>query len=54
MNRSERRARGDGRWWTLSGVEMLDMMGTVELLLREGHTVHIGTDAQKSSQRMSS
>ena len=46
------KVRADGRWWTLSGVEMLDMMGTVERLLRDGHTVHIGTDAQKSARAM--
>jgi predicted RNase H-related nuclease YkuK (DUF458 family) len=44
--------RTDGRWWTLSGVEMLDMMGVVEGLMRGGHVVHIGTDAQKSARHM--
>ncbi|MBW2294735.1 MAG: hypothetical protein JRG94_20850, partial [Deltaproteobacteria bacterium] len=54
MGRPDRRvsARTDGRWWTLSGVEVLDVMTTVEQLLRRGRTVHIGTDAQKSSKRM--
>lgn len=42
----------DARWWTLAGVEMLDVMATAEQLLRQGHVVHIGTDAQKSSRRM--
>jgi predicted RNase H-related nuclease YkuK (DUF458 family) len=40
------------RWWTLGGVEVLDVMGTVHRLLRRGQIVHIGTDAQKSSSRM--
>jgi predicted RNase H-related nuclease YkuK (DUF458 family) len=44
--------RADGRWWTLSGVEMLDMMGTVERLMKIGQVVHIGTDAQKSNRHM--
>lgn len=54
MRPHERRviARADGRWWTLSGVEVLDMMSTVEQLLRLGRVVHIGTDAQKSCRRM--
>ena len=42
----------DGRWWTLGGAEVLDLMGTVHGLLRRGQVVHIGTDAQKSSSRM--
>ncbi|MDG2333311.1 MAG: ribonuclease H-like YkuK family protein [Myxococcota bacterium] len=41
-----------GRWWTLGGVEMLDVMSSVEQLLDQGRTVHIGTDAQQSSRRM--
>ena len=45
-------ALGDGRWWTLSGVEVLDLMGTIEAKLDEGHIVHIGTDAQKAAHRM--
>jgi predicted RNase H-related nuclease YkuK (DUF458 family) len=44
--------KGDGRWWTLSGVEVLDMMGSVERLLGTGQIVHIGTDAQKTHRRM--
>ena len=40
------------RWWTLGGVEVLDVMGTVQRLLRRGQVVHIGTDAQKSTNRM--
>ncbi len=54
MRRANRRAnvRADGRWWTLSGVEVLDMMSTVEQLMRLGRVVHIGTDAQKSYRRM--
>ena len=44
--------RADGRWWTLSGVEVLDLMGTVERMLSKGRVVHIGTDAQKASSRM--
>ena len=40
------------RWFTLSGVEVLDVMSAVEALLRQGQIVHIGTDAQKSSHRM--
>lgn len=44
--------RTDGRWWTLTGAEVLDVMGTVESLLREGRVVHIGTDAQKSNRHM--
>jgi len=42
----------DARWWTLSGVEVLDLMGTIELMLDQGQIVHIGTDAQKSAHRM--
>lgn len=42
----------DSRWWTLSGAEVLDVMGSVRSLVREGQVVHIGTDAQKSSSRM--
>jgi predicted RNase H-related nuclease YkuK (DUF458 family) len=45
-------AKGDDRWWTLSGVEVLDIMSTVESLLRHDQVVHIGTDAQKSNHRM--
>lgn len=54
MSRPNVRAaiRPDARWRTLSGVEMLDVMTTVEQLLRGGHVVHIGTDAQKSARRM--
>jgi predicted RNase H-related nuclease YkuK (DUF458 family) len=54
MGRPDRKVsvRTDGRWWTLSGVEVLDVMTTVEQLLRRGRIVHIGTDAQKSSKRM--
>ena len=54
MGRPDRRTsvKADGRWWTLSGVEVLDMMGSVERLLRAGQTVHIGTDAQKTHRRM--
>jgi len=44
--------RTDPRWWTLSGAEVLDVMTAVEQLLRRGHVVHIGTDAQKSARRM--
>ena len=44
--------RMDARWWTLSGVEVLDVMSSVEQLLSRGHVVHIGTDAQKSARRM--
>jgi predicted RNase H-related nuclease YkuK (DUF458 family) len=40
------------RWWTLGGAEVLDVMGTVHRLLRHGQVVHIGTDAQKSANRM--
>ena len=40
------------RWWTLSGAEVLDVMGSVQRLLRHGQIVHIGTDAQKTSTRM--
>jgi len=45
---------GDQRekWWTLGGAEVLDLMGTIERLLRVGQIVHIGTDAQKTSTRM--
>lgn len=39
------------KWRTLTGIEVLDMMGLVERLLRAGHVVHIGTDAQKSGSR---
>jgi predicted RNase H-related nuclease YkuK (DUF458 family) len=42
----------DARWWTLSGVETLDLMDTVGQLIDRGHIVHIGTDAQKSAHRM--
>ncbi len=42
----------ESRWWTLGGVEVLDVMSTVQSLVRQGQTVHIGTDAQKSSKRM--
>lgn len=54
MSRPNTRAalRTDARWWTLSGVEVLDVMTAVEQLLRHGHVVHIGTDAQKSARRM--
>lgn len=40
------------RWWTLGGVEVLDVMSAVESLIRRGRVVHIGSDAQKSSSRM--
>lgn len=40
------------QWWTLSGVQVFDMMRVVEQLLGEGRVVHIGTDAQKTSRRM--
>ena len=40
------------KWWTLSGVQVFDVMRVVEQLLSEGRVVHIGTDAQKSSRRM--
>jgi predicted RNase H-related nuclease YkuK (DUF458 family) len=54
MSRPDRHAnaRSDGRWWTLSGVEVHDVMTTVEALLRTGHVVHIGTDAQKTNRHM--
>jgi len=39
------------KWRTLTGVEVLDMMSTVEQLLGQGQVVHIGTDAQKSGKR---
>ena len=39
-------------WWTLAGVQVLDVMSAVQQLMREGRVVHIGTDAQKSSRRM--
>jgi predicted RNase H-related nuclease YkuK (DUF458 family) len=39
-------------WWTLSGAEVLDVMSSVQALIRKGQIVHIGTDAQKSSKRM--
>ena len=42
----------ESRWWTLGGAEVLDVMGTVRALLRQGQVVHIGTDAQKSASRM--
>jgi len=47
-----RDVESEGRWWTLSGVEVLDVMGVVQALVRQGQIVHIGTDAQKSSKRM--
>ncbi|MBJ20982.1 MAG: hypothetical protein GY910_07135 [bacterium] len=47
-----RKLEQETRWWTLSGVEVLDVMGTVQSLIRQGQVVHIGTDAQKSSSRM--
>ena len=50
-----RRSGGDvalGRWWTLGGAEMLDVMSSVEQLMAQGRVVHIGTDAQKSTRRM--
>jgi len=49
------RSGGDlsaGRWWTLGGAEMLDVMTSVEQLMALGRVVHIGTDAQKSVRRM--
>lgn len=54
MAKPELKAGGivDGRWWTLSGVEVLDVMGTVEQFVDQGQIVHIGTDAQKSAHRM--
>ncbi len=42
----------ESRWWTLGGVEVLDVMSAVRSLVRRGQVVHIGTDAQKSSKRM--
>ncbi len=42
----------ESRWWTLGGVEVLDVMSAVRSLVRKGQIVHIGTDAQKSSSRM--
>ena len=33
-------------------IEVLDVMGTVQSLIRRGQIVHIGTDAQKASSRM--
>jgi predicted RNase H-related nuclease YkuK (DUF458 family) len=42
----------ESRWWTLGGAEVLDVMGTVQSLIRQGQIVHVGTDAQKSSTRM--
>jgi len=42
----------DTRWWTLGGAEVLDVMGSVKSLIRQGQLVHIGTDAQKSPSRM--
>ena len=41
-----------GRWWTLGGAEVLDMMSVVEQLMDRGRVVHIGSDAQKSMRRM--
>jgi predicted RNase H-related nuclease YkuK (DUF458 family) len=54
MSRPEHKqgVRADGRWWTLGGVELLDMFGAVEQLMRKGHVVHLGTDAQKSARHM--
>jgi predicted RNase H-related nuclease YkuK (DUF458 family) len=46
------RADEENAWWTLGGAEVLDVMSSVNSLLREGQIVHIGTDAQKSSKRM--
>ena len=42
----------DSRWWTLGGLEVLDVMANVQSLIRQGQVVHIGTDAQKTSTRM--
>jgi len=42
----------DTRWFTLSGAPVLDVMGSVGKLLTSGQVVHIGTDAQKSAERM--
>ena len=42
----------ESRWWTLGGVEVLDVMSAVQALVRQGQIVHIGTDAQKSAKRM--
>ncbi|MAI81055.1 MAG: hypothetical protein CL917_19095 [Deltaproteobacteria bacterium] len=39
-------------WWTLSGVQVFDLMSVVEQFLKEGRIVHIGTDAQETSRRM--
>ncbi len=50
--RRPRSEQGSGRWWTLGGVELLDVMSTVEQLMDRGRVVHIGTDAQKSMRRM--
>lgn len=47
-----RNVESESRWWTLGGVEVLDMMSAVQALVRQGQIVHIGSDAQKSSRRM--
>ena len=47
-----RNIESEGRWWTLGGVEVLDVMSAVQALVRQGQVVHIGTDAQKSTKRM--
>ena len=47
-----RDVESESRWWTLGGVEVLDVMSAVQALVRQGQIVHIGTDAQKSAKRM--
>ncbi len=47
-----REVESEGRWWTLSGAEVLDVMSVVQALVRRGQIVHIGSDAQKSCKRM--
>lgn len=47
-----REVESEGRWWTLSGAEVLDVMSVVQTLVRRGQIVHIGSDAQKSCKRM--
>ena len=42
----------DGKWWTLGGAEVLDLMSAVRPFVLQGQIVHIGTDAQKTSTRM--
>ncbi len=47
-----RDVESEGRWWTLSGAEVLDVMSVVQALVTRGQIVHIGSDAQKSCKRM--